>query len=49
MVVKNNNTLYMIQYIIECITGLLAGLFLGITGMPTIGFFVINTRLFKNN
>jgi uncharacterized membrane protein YfcA len=37
----------MIQYIIECITGLLAGLILGITGIPAIGLMLLILDYFK--
>ena len=37
----------MIQYIIECITGLLAGLILGITGIPAMGLLLLILDYFK--
>jgi len=39
----------MIQYIIECITGLFAGVFLGVTGIPTIGLMLLILDYFKLN
>jgi len=39
----------MIQYIIELIFGIIAGIFLGITGMPATGFILLGLDYLKIN